>query len=119
MGIELLQSGHWEEQYSLSLDLFEMSASLCYMLGDTAKMSDCLDELLAHSKSFEDSLNASAMLARLLTRGEIDDQTAISEYNRICSNRMCNKGLLQDAAEFLSEIENDKEMQRGKSEKMT
>ena len=54
-------------QYSLSLDLYEVSASLCYMGGDTAKMSSCLDEILAHANVFEDSLKASAMFARLLS----------------------------------------------------
>ena len=44
-----------------------MSASLCYMCGDTAKMSSCLDEILAHANVFEDSLNASAMFARLMS----------------------------------------------------
>ena len=66
MGMKQLQHGHSEKQYSLSLDLYEVSASLCYMCGDTAKMSSCLDEILAHANKFEDSLNASAMLARLL-----------------------------------------------------
>ena len=46
MGIKLLQSGRWEDQYTLSLNLYEMSASLSYMCGDTAKMSSCLDEIL-------------------------------------------------------------------------
>ena len=67
MGIKLLQSGRWEDQYTLSLNLYEMSASLSYMCGDTTKMSSCLDEILAHANTFEDSLNTSAMLARLLT----------------------------------------------------
>ena len=44
-----------------------MSASLCYMCGDTAKMSSCLDEILTHANVFEDCLNASAMFARLLS----------------------------------------------------
>ena len=78
MGITLLQPGHWEEEYSLSLDLFEMSASLCYMSGETAEMSSCLDGILAHSKSFEDSLNASAMLARLLS--------SLSKYREAITN---------------------------------
>ena len=34
---------------------------------DTAKMSSCLDEILAHANVFEDSLKASAMFARLLS----------------------------------------------------
>ena len=67
MGIKLLLPGYWEDQYTLSLDLYEMSASLCYMCGDTTKMNSCLDEIISHADTFEDSLNASAMLARLLT----------------------------------------------------
>ena len=43
-----------------------MSASLCYMCGDTANMSSCLDEIIFHVNTFEDSLNAAAMLSRLL-----------------------------------------------------
>ena len=66
MGIKLLHPGHWEDQYTLSRDLYEMSASLCYMCGDTTNMSACLNESIVHAKTFEDSLNAAAMLARLL-----------------------------------------------------
>lgn len=66
MGIKLLEPSHWEEQYTLSLDLFEMSASISFVFGDTTKASSSLDIILTHSKSFEDSLNASVMLAKLL-----------------------------------------------------
>ena len=44
-----------------------MSASLCYSCGETSEMTSCLQETLDHAKTFEDSLNAAAMLARLLT----------------------------------------------------
>ena len=74
MGIKLLQPGHWEKQYSLSLDLYEVSASLCYMCGDTAKMSSCLDEIIFYANTFEDSLNAAAMLSRLLASSHEHNQ---------------------------------------------
>ena len=66
MGISLLESGHWEDQYTLSLDLYEMSASLYLMCGNSSKMSSCLDEILHHVNSFEDGINASTLLIKLL-----------------------------------------------------
>ena len=65
-GIKLLDTQHWETQYSLSLDLFEMSASLSCMHGDISAMSTCLDEILSHAKTFDDSLTASSLLVKLL-----------------------------------------------------
>ena len=65
MGIRLLKRGHWKTQYDLSLDLFEMSASVSYMNGDADKMSTCLDEISAHAKSFEDLLKASSLLVKV------------------------------------------------------
>ena len=66
MGIQLLETQHWETQYSLSLDLFEMSASVSCMHGDITKMSTCLDEISSHARTFYDSLKASSLLVKLL-----------------------------------------------------
>ena len=68
-GIKLLGESHWERQYPLSLDLFEMSASVSCMSGDTVTMSTCLDEILANVRSFDDSLKASSLLVKLLASG--------------------------------------------------
>ena len=78
MGIKLLQSGHWEDQYTLSRDLYEMSASLSYMCGDTTNMSSCLQKSIFHANTFEDSLNAAAMLARLLTSSHKHNEAIIN-----------------------------------------
>lgn len=67
MGIRLLENDHWKTRYSLSLDLFEMSASVSFVNGDTDKMSACLDAISAHAKSFDDLLKASSLLVKLLT----------------------------------------------------
>jgi len=66
MGMQLLETQHWETQYSLSLDLYEMSASVSCMLGDITKMSTCLGEISSHARTFADSLKASSLLAKLL-----------------------------------------------------
>ena len=62
----MLETQHWETQYSLSLDLFEMSASVSCMHGDITKMSTCLDEISSHARTFDDSLKASSLLVKLL-----------------------------------------------------
>ena len=64
--MQLLETQHWETQYSLSLDLFEMSASVSCMHGDITKMSTCLDEISSHARTFYDSLKASSLLVKLL-----------------------------------------------------
>ena len=65
-GIQLLETRKWETQYSLCLDLYEMSASIAAMHGDTAKLSTCLDEILSHARVFGDSLKALSLLIQLL-----------------------------------------------------
>lgn len=67
MGIKLLNADNWGRQYSLSLNLYEMSAKLSFMSGDIGTMSTSIDTILSHATSFNDSLNASAMLVKLLS----------------------------------------------------
>ena len=74
MGIRLLEPNHWETQYSLSLELYEMSASVSCISGDNSTMSICLEAVLSHVMTFEDSLKASSMLAKLLaSNSKYDD----------------------------------------------
>ena len=66
VGMHLLEDRHWSTSYDLSLKLFDMSATLSCMRGDIASMSTCLDQIMIHAKSFDDSLNASSLLVKLL-----------------------------------------------------
>jgi len=66
VGMKLLGPQHWENQYVLSLKLYEMSASISCINGDTGNMSMSLNEIIANVKSFEDSLTSSILLAKLL-----------------------------------------------------
>mmetsp|Transcript_12564 Transcript_12564/g.27248 ORF Transcript_12564/g.27248 Transcript_12564/m.27248 type:complete len:1558 (+) Transcript_12564:111-4784(+) len=66
IGMKMLGSNHWEDQYTLSLKLYEMSASISCIKGDIGAMASCLNETIANAKSFEDSLTSSSLLAKLL-----------------------------------------------------
>ncbi|KAL7547303.1 hypothetical protein ACHAWF_010625 [Thalassiosira exigua] len=84
-GIALLQDAHWEEQYHLSLNLCNMSASISCMCGEIAEISTRLDAILSHAKSFEDSLEASSLLVKLLaSKSQFDE--AISNCFMVLSN---------------------------------
>ena len=74
----MLDANHWQQQYSLSLDLYEMSASVSCINGDTADMQQCLNEIICYVKSFEDSLTASGLLTKLLA--------ASSKYSEAIEN---------------------------------
>jgi len=76
VGIKLLDPQHWEVQYKLSLDLYEMSASVSCMRGDIVTMSTCLDEIVSHAKTFDDNLKASELLVQLLvSQSKFNDAT--------------------------------------------
>ena len=92
--MRLLGTNHWEEQYSLSLQLYEMSASISCINGDIGAMSSCLHQIIANVKSFEDSLTSSSLLAKLLA--------ASSKYDEAISN--CLSILSALGEEFPQEI---------------
>ena len=69
----------------MSLDLYEMSASVDCMLGDIGTMPDTLGEITANVKSFEDSLTASGLLAKLLAASSNYDD-AITVCLSVLSN---------------------------------
>ena len=65
-GISLLDSNPWCEQYSLCLELYEMSAVVSFMDGKVETVSTRLDSILSNAKSFDDTLNSRALKAKLL-----------------------------------------------------
>jgi len=78
VGMNLLGTDRWTEQYSLCLDLYEMSASVSCFKGDINTMSRCLHETIANVKCFEDGLTSSTLLAKLLA--------ASSKYDEAVNN---------------------------------
>jgi len=69
-GITLLHANHWHSQYSLSLELYEMSVAVAFMDGNTETASERLNEILSNAVSFDDKLNARSLLAKLLVSQE-------------------------------------------------
>lgn len=85
--MQLLDARHWQTQYTLSLNIYEMSASVSCMRGDIDTMSSCLDEILSHAKSFDDSLKASSLLVKLLA-----SQSRFEEARSNCLLILSNLG---------------------------
>lgn len=96
-GIRLLNTDHWETQYTLSLGLYEMAAQASCTKGDTLHLSDYLDEILSHSRCFEDSLTASSLLVKLLA--------STQKFNDAISN--CLVILANMGHDFPTEVELD------------
>ena len=65
-GISLLHANPWDKQYSLCLELYEMSVVVRFMDGKVETVSSRLDVILSNAKSFDDTLNARTLRAKLL-----------------------------------------------------
>ena len=66
VGMKMLDSNHWESQYHLSMKLYDLSAKLYCFKGDSNALHNCLMEIIANVKSFEDSLSSSLLLSKHL-----------------------------------------------------
>ncbi|KAL7461781.1 hypothetical protein ACHAXS_002187, partial [Conticribra weissflogii] len=55
-GISFLQERHWQQDYELSLELFNCSTKSAYAVGDQDKLKLRSDEVLAFGRCFEDKL---------------------------------------------------------------
>lgn len=75
----------WQTQYSLSLQLFELSASVSCMHGDTSTMLSCVNEIMDNVKSLEDSLFATSLTVKYLASCSKYDE-AISKCLSVLSS---------------------------------
>lgn len=57
-GINLLSENHWEEEYELSLSLYNAAAELAYCNGDHDRVDQFAMEVTNHVQAFEDGLQA-------------------------------------------------------------
>jgi len=69
-GISLLNTNNWDKQYSLSLELYESSVAVSFMIGKVQTVSSRLMYILSKAKSFDDTLNPRVLLAKLLVSQE-------------------------------------------------
>ena len=65
-GLQLLDANNWQSQYSLSLQLYELAASVSFAHGDTTRMKAYINDVLSNAQSFEDGLHSSFLLMQLL-----------------------------------------------------
>eukprot|EP00984_Skeletonema_dohrnii_P014974 scaffold6412_cov147-Skeletonema_dohrnii-CCMP3373.AAC.1 len=56
-GISFLQEGHWQEDYDLSLELFDLAARCALTNGDIVSLKLLSQQVIAHGRSLEDKLN--------------------------------------------------------------
>jgi len=83
-GISLLHAKPWSKQYSLCLELYEMSVIVSYMDGKVEAASKRLDAILANA-SFEDALNSRALRAKLLA----SQQQYVEAINEVLAVLSC------------------------------
>ena len=55
-GISFLRKRHWHDYYDLSLSLFEAAAQCALVIGDIISVKLLSEQVLAHAKSFKDTL---------------------------------------------------------------
>mmetsp|Transcript_26788 Transcript_26788/g.64273 ORF Transcript_26788/g.64273 Transcript_26788/m.64273 type:complete len:1395 (+) Transcript_26788:24-4208(+) len=69
-GISLLYADNWTKQYKLSLELYERSVAVSFMDGKIKTVPKRVDEIISNARSFSDTLNARALLAKFLASQE-------------------------------------------------
>lgn len=103
MGLRLLDVNHWQNQYRLSLELFEMKALVSSAHGDVVTSMTSLNAVLANARSFGDTLNASAMLSKNLASLSKHDE-AITTILSILSKLDVHFPPRADHSSVLSEL---------------
>ena len=64
-GISYLGDDKWTAEYELTLNLFDAAAEAACVLNKNAAVASYTEQLVNHSKSFEDSLNCEYDLCRM------------------------------------------------------
>jgi len=67
-GISYLRTGHWNEHYDLSLELFNLAARCALMNAEHDRVKMLTGEIMRNAKSFEDQYRAISILLDCLTR---------------------------------------------------
>ena len=73
-GISFLRKGHWEEQYDLSLDLFNLAAKCALMNAEYDHLEILTRQIMHYARSFEDKYQATSIsITLLLQSGKLDE----------------------------------------------
>ena len=66
-GISFLRKKHWEEHYTLSLELFDLAAKCALTNGDIVSLKLLSEQVIAYVRSYEDKLNVLYLVTCALT----------------------------------------------------
>ena len=66
-GISFLRKKHWEEHYTLSLELFDLAAKCALTNGDIVSLNLLSEQVIAYVRSYEDKLNVLYLVTCALT----------------------------------------------------
>jgi predicted ATPase len=72
-GILFLREEHWQDQYILSLELFNLAAKCALTIKKLTRLDIICHQLLRNARSFEDTLNISFISASALAYSKIHD----------------------------------------------
>lgn len=67
-GISYLKSGHWQNQYELSLELFNLGAECALIVGEESSVTLLTSQVLQYGKCIEDKLSIFHITLRFLIR---------------------------------------------------
>jgi len=71
-GISFLQANYWEDQYDLSLNLFECSALANYSEGNHEQVAIQVNHVLSNAKSFEDKFKSYCVFINVIGIGSME-----------------------------------------------
>lgn len=74
-GITFLNSNYWEDQYELSLNLFENSALANFSEGNHEQVVVQVNHVLSNAKTFEDKFNSYCVFINVLSIGSMERAT--------------------------------------------
>ncbi|KAL7479423.1 hypothetical protein ACHAW6_005158, partial [Cyclotella cf. meneghiniana] len=83
-GITFLRKKHWQRQYDLSLELFNLAAKCALAIIDLTSLTMICDEVSRNAHNFEDTLNTSFVLMTALTHSRITESVELGF--RVLSN---------------------------------
>lgn len=85
-GITFLRKKHWQDQYDLSLELFNLAAKCALAIKDLTSLTIICDEVSRNARTLEDALNCSLISMSALTHSRISESV---EYGlRILSSQL-------------------------------
>lgn len=96
-GISFLDSDHWESQYLLSIELFDLAADAACIINDGEAVSHHADKVLKHARCFDDTLNCLYITTK-----------ALRQASRLHESMQSSFAIIEQCGEELPQPMNEK-----------